>query len=98
MIKLSKNKKLNNALNTILDDVLNLDADNVKHYYFTFKNEAGYNLAQYGNLLVYYYDIKNMYKKCGYKSIDKMSDGKVWEIYKRQVGYITRYIINNNLI
>lgn len=38
-------------------------------------------------------DVRQMYKDCGYKSLDKMSDQKVWEIYKRQVGYIARQLI-----
>lgn len=97
MEKFSKNKKLNGVLNVIFDDVVELGED-VKRYYKEFKGELDYNIVQYGNMLVYYNDIKNMYKSCGYKSIEKMSDEKVWDIYKRQVGYITRYIIHNNII
>lgn len=93
MKKYSKNVKLNNVLNTIESQLLDLGLEEVKHYYNEFKNESDYNIAQYGNLLVYYVDVKKMYAKCGYKSIEKMSDSKVWEIYKRQVGYVVRQLI-----
>lgn len=88
--KYSKNKKLNKVLTTIEDQLLELGLDEVKHYKESFPNEIDYNIAQYGNLLIYYYDVKQMYKDSGYVSLDKMSDSKVWEIYKRQVGYIAR--------
>ena len=90
--KYSKNKKLEKVLSTI---ELQLEYNNVDivEYYNTFKNESDYNIAQYGNLLIYYQDVKKMYRDCGYKSLDKMSDQKVWEIYKRQVGYVVRQLM-----
>lgn len=90
MIKYSKNKKLNSVLNEIHDQLIDLGVEEVKHYYNEFKREPDYNIAQYGNLLIYYVDVKQIYADCGYKSIEKMSDAKVWDIYKRQVGYIVR--------
>ena len=91
--KYSKNKKLEGVLSRIEGQLLDLGLDEVKHYMESFSNEIDYNIAQYGNLLIYYYDVRQMYKDCGYKSLDKMSDQKVWEIYKRQVGYIARQLI-----
>lgn len=90
MKKYSKNKKLNDVLTRIERQLLELGLDEVKHYKKSFPNEIDYNIAQYGSVLVYYSDIKQMYKDCGYKSLEKMSDEKVWEIYKRQVGYVAR--------
>ena len=90
MKKYSKNKKLNDVLTRIENQLLELGLDEVKHYKKSFPNEIDYNIAQYGNLLVFYSDVKQMYKDCGYKSLEKMSDEKVWEIYKRQVGYVAR--------
>lgn len=100
MIKFSQNKKTNGVLNGIYEDLMELGLGEVKHYYNEFKGqEVDYNLAQYGNLLIYYYDIREFYKKYGYTStIDKMSDARLWDTYKRQVGYVTRYIIRNNAI
>ena len=92
----SKNVKLNNALKGIEADLLELGLDEVKRYYNDFKRKVDYNIAQYGNVLVYYSDIYNFYKDCGYKSTDKMSTDKIWDLYKRQVGYVTRCLINAN--
>ena len=91
--KYSKNKKLNEALSRIESQLLDLGLDEVRHYRESFPNEIDYNIAQYGSVLDYYSDVKQMYKDCGYKSLEKMSDEKVWEIYKRQVGYVTRQLI-----
>lgn len=92
MIKYSKNKKLNSVLNEIHTQLIDLGLEEVAHYYNEFKNVTApdYNIAQYGSLLIYYVDVREMYKNCGYKSLDKMSDEKVWEIYKRQVGWVVR--------
>ena len=91
--KYSKNKKLNEVLTRIEGQLLDLGLDEIRHYKDSFSNELDYNIAQYGNLLIYYYDVKQMYKDCGYVSLDKMSDQKVWEIYKRQVGYVARQLM-----
>ena len=88
MKKFSKNKKLNNVLNSIYEDLQELGINEIKRYYNEFKNEPDFNIAQYGNMLIYFYDIREFYKNAGYKSFEKMSDGKIWEIYKRQVGYV----------
>ena len=93
MKKFSKNVKLNNALNGIYEDLQEFGIDEIKHYYNEFKNEPDFNIAQYGNMLIYFYDIKEFYKNAGYKSMEKMSDSKVWDIYKRQVGYVARILI-----
>lgn len=93
MKKFSKNVKLNTALNSIYEDLQEFRISEIKHYYNKFKNEPDFNIAQYGNLLVYYCDIKEFYKNAGYKSIEKMSDSKVWEIYKRQVGYVVEKML-----
>ena len=93
MKKFSKNVKLNKVLMGIYEDLKEFGIEEVKRYMGEFKNEVDYNIAQYGNLLIYYYDVKEFYKNAGYKSIEKMSDSKVWEIYKRQVGYVARILI-----
>lgn len=90
MVKYSKNKKLNSVLNEIHTQLIDLGLEEVKRYYNEFRYESDYNIVQYGNLLVYYVDVKKMYKDYGYKSLEKMSDDKVWEIYKRQVGFVVR--------
>ena len=97
MEKFSKNKKLNGVLNDILDSLKELGLEEVKRYYKEFRNYKDYNIVEYANLLIYYEDIRELYKSNGYKSIDKMSDSKVWETYKRQVGYVARYMIREEM-
>ena len=56
-----------------------------------FKNEIDFNLVNSGNMLIYYDDIRNFYKNFGYKTTEKFSNEKIWNLYKRQVGYIARF-------
>ena len=93
MKKFSKNVKLNTVLMGIYEDLKEFGIEEVKRYKEEFKYEPDYNIAQYGNLLIYYADVREFYKNAGYKSMEKMSDGKIWEIYKRQVGYVARILI-----
>ena len=93
MNKYSKNNKLNKVLMKIESDLLDLGLNEVKRYYNTFKNEVDFNIVQYGNMLIYYNDIYNFYRSCGYKSTDKMSTNKIWDLYKNQVGYVTKKLI-----
>lgn len=98
MEKYSNNKKLNGVLNEIREDLLSIhDTEDesrreIEHYKREFPREIDFNLAQYGNVLIYYYQVRAMYARHGYKSIDRMSDAQVWETYKRQVGYVARTI------
>ena len=73
--------------------MLDLGLEEIERYYNTFKNEVDFNIVQYGNMLVYYDQIYDFYRKCGYKSTDKMSTDKIWDLYKNQVGYVTRKLI-----
>ena len=93
MNKYSKNVKLNKTLMEIESNLLDLGINEVKRYYNTFKNEVDYNIAQYGNLLIYYDDVYNFYRSCGYKTTDKMTTDKIWELYKKQVGYVARCLV-----
>lgn len=90
----SKNKKLNGVLNHIESELNELGIDEVKRYMDSFPRETDYNIAQYGNLTVYYVDVRRIYTDNGYKTIDRMSDFSVWETYKRQVGYVARKLAN----
>lgn len=94
-MKYSKNVKLNRVLNGIEWDLLQLGKDKIKHYMKEFPNEPDYEIAGYGNLLIYYSEIRGMYISAGYKSFEgnKISDVKMWEIYRRQVGYVARQIM-----
>lgn len=94
-MKYSKNVKLDNVLNQIENQLTYLELPEIARYMKDFPNEPDYNLAQYGNMLVYYWDIRNMYINAGYKSFcdNRISDNRMWDIYKRQVGYVARQIM-----
>lgn len=93
MNKYSKNVKLNKVLTEIESDLLDLGINEIKRYYNEFKNEVDFNIVQYGNMLIYYNDIYNFYRSCGYKTTDKMSTNKIWSLYKNQVGYVAKKLI-----
>lgn len=97
MNKYSNNKKLETVLISIEQQLLSIhdskedSINEIKRYYKEFPKEKDYNLYQYGNLLIYYYQIKELYKD--YKSLQKVSVYKLEEIYKRQVGYVVRQLL-----
>ena len=93
----SKNKKLNGVLNDIYQSLEELGIEEVRRYHEEFKYQGftDYNIVEYSNLLIYYDDIRDLYRKNGYKTIDKMSDERVWETYKSQVGYLVRFMLCN---
>lgn len=94
----SVNTKLNGVLNEIYADLLTMcDSEEqsrkeIKRYCKEFPRVTDCNLAQYGNVLIYYCQVREMYARHGYRSMDRLSDSKVWEIYKGQVGYVARKI------
>ena len=94
-MKYSKNTKLNTVLNQIEIDLLQLGKNEIAHYMQDNPNEPDYNLAQYGNMLIFYCNIRKMYTDAGYKIFEenRIPDNKLWEIYKRQVGYVARQIM-----
>ena len=87
----SKNKKLNNVLSDIYEDLIEIDIEQIKRYMGEFKDKADYNLAEYGNCRVYHWQVRELYSN--YKSLAKMSDSDLWELYKRQVGYVARIMV-----
>ena len=99
-IKFSKNQKLNFVLNDIYFSLLEMcetekeSIQEIKRYKENFPNELDYNLYQYGNLLVYNDQIRNLYSD--YKSLQTVSIDKLIEIYKRQIRYVANYILDNN--
>ena len=94
-MKYSNNVKLNTVLNQIEEDLKWLELPEIAHYMQEFPNEPDYNIAQYGNMLIYYCDIRKMYTDAGYESFEgnRIPDNKMWEIYKREVGYVARQIM-----
>lgn len=107
-MKYSKNKKLNTLLNCIESDVINAFNDDkdgkdgaheviesLEYYKKYYPGEIDYNTAQGGHLLVYFYQVYDLYRNCGYKITEKFSSSKIWETYRRQVGYVCNEILRN---
>lgn len=92
MKKFSKNKKLNYVLNDIYSYLLEMGKDDIKRYIKYYLNEIDYNIYQYGNMRIYNDEIVELYKD--YKCLKNASIHKLIDIYKRQVGYMARLIIN----
>lgn len=64
----------------------------IKRYMENFPHEPDFNIVQYGNLLVYYDQVRDFYCDCGCKLEDKRDD-EVWETYKKNVGYVANQLI-----
>ena len=92
MKKFSKNKKLNYVLNDIYSYLMDMGKDEIKRYMKDFPYKADYNIYQYCNMRVYNDEIKELYKN--YKCLKNASIDKLIDIYKRQVGYMARLIVN----
>ena len=99
-IKFSKNAKLNNVFNSIYTDLLQIhdtesgSIQEIKHYKSNFPKKLDYNLYQYGNVLIYNHEIKELYSS--YKSLKNAYIEKLIGIYKRQIRYVANYILANN--
>ena len=92
MVKFSKNKKLNYILNDIYNYLMKMGKNEIKRYMHDFPNEMDYNIYQYGNMRIYYSEIKELYKD--YKCLKNASIDKLINIYKRQIRYMANLIIN----
>lgn len=106
--KMSNSPVLNAVYEDIWEDLEELGSDEVKHYMRAFPREADYNLVQYGNMRIYYCEIRDMYTSAGatqYAKIRKragkngkrgdwlISNDELWERYKRDVGHVARAFV-----
>ena len=102
MKKYSINPKLNKCLNGIevaLLSILDTKAESleqIRAYVNEFKKEPDYNIDQHGNVLYTYAGIRDFYHNCGYKSMDNMSDDRLWATYLHQVGYVARQLVRTH--
>ncbi len=96
-MKYSTNTKLNNVLTDIENQLRTMldteqeSLDTIKAYMKEYPKELDYNIVQSGSLLAYYEDVRNMYRKAGYK-VENYSDTQIWDSYQRQVGMVAREI------
>ena len=102
MKKFSVNPKLNKCLNGIEAALLStLDTkaeslEQIRAYVNEYRREPDCNIVQHGNVLYTYAGIRDFYRNCGYKSMDNMSDGRLWATYLHQVGYVARQLVRTS--
>lgn len=102
-ITYSTNRKTNNLLCAIQDQLLKMcdteqsSLDEIRHYMTDYPQEPDYNIADHGNLMVYYVDIRKMYLDCGYKSLNRVSNDAIWQIYRSNVGYVATRLVNEHI-
>jgi len=108
MQKIDNVKKANILLNNIYDYIMdneNLTYNNfyeLKRYVAAFPKEPDYNVAQYGNMLCYHWQVRKLFTESGYKYASdklkngefKISDDVLWLRYKQLVGRVVDYILN----
>jgi len=70
----------------------------IKRYADNFPKEPDFNIVQYGNLLVYYDQIRNFYIECGCDFVKNKSDDEMWEMYKKHVGIVANQLLNKSAI
>ena len=88
----SKNKKLNYVLKDIHKDLNELGESEVKRYIRENPREPDHNIYMYGNMRIYYDEIRDLYRKAGYaeSTLKRMDNQKLSDTYARQVGYVAR--------
>lgn len=97
MGKYSSCAKLNEVLLDIEDSLLSFCdtkeqcLSEIRRYIKEFPREPDYNLAAYGNLRIYYYELDYLYKS--YKTMKSWSDERKWNLYRNQVGYVARHLV-----
>ena len=104
--KICRNAKRNNLLNDIFESILdkNVNYDDLysgiigelKRYKNEFRKELDYNYVQYGNLLIGYYEVRDLFEKFGYNT-KHINDDKIWLMYEYTVREVIDYILENEI-
>lgn len=97
----SNNKKTEAYLTGIQKQLLSIhdtpeeSMSEILNYMEKFPDEIDFNLAAYGNMLIYYDDVRDFMRECGYaeSTINRMSNDQIWEAYRRNVGYVARELV-----
>lgn len=95
----STNPKAEAFFRSCVDDLLTIYPDNRKEsllqcedYYVNFPGAADYNIAQFGNVLIYYDDVREVMRACGYK-VGRYTDSQIWDYYRRMIGAACRWLL-----
>ena len=84
-------KKKRYVIDAIKERILNSNAslvetiDKLHRYKSSFRREPDYNFAQYGNGIIAYYDVRELYGRAGY-NVRNYSDTKLWQMYLLATG------------
>lgn len=98
--KLSNSPRRQNVMRDIWSYLEDLGINEVKRYIAAFPRETDFNLVQYGNMRVYYSEIRDMYANAGYTDYHRtrkrtrnghktgdwyIPNDSVWNAYKADV-------------
>ena len=92
-------KKRRYVINDIKERILNRHAslvdtvDKLRSYKKEHRREPDYNYAQYGNLIISHYDVRELYRRAGYK-VCNYSDYKLWQMYLYATGDAIDELLN----
>lgn len=97
-MKFSNNTKFNNLLCKIEEQIKKDEKweTEIVRFYKEFPMFPDYNYVSYGNLLISYHDVRELFESCGYTSTKNITDEEIWELYKSQVGHVIRELIKCN--
>ena len=92
---LKKQAVINDIYTDIVNKIVDCEGlgdviDDLKRYRNEFRGERDYNYYQYGNLAISYYEIREIFRRAGYK-VERYSDTAIENTYK---GFV-REAINN---
>ena len=93
MNKYATEDKLNNALLEIEKQLKEKGNEELNRWYNEFNIQPDYNLVEYGTMLFELKEIQGMYIKAGFVACEVTQDIKLWEMYRRHVGYVTRALL-----
>lgn len=98
-LPMSASLKKQAVINDIYTDIVNKTVDceglgdvidDLKRYRNEFRGERDYNYYQYGNLAISYYEIREIFRRAGYK-VERYSDTAIENTYK---GFVREAIDN----
>ena len=106
--KMSNSRAVQNVLADIWGYLEELGPEEVRRYMRAFPRELDYNLVNYGNMRVYYDDIRAMYERAGIRRVSdtykrayrdhragehRIGDSELWEMYRGDVRRAAREYI-----
>ena len=96
-----RNRLLNDLFSDIIDKMTNYDEDDelledLRRYKANFPNEIDYNYAQYGNLSIYFDDVREQFEKFGYNT-KRINNDTIWKMYLYAVREVIEFILDKEI-